>query len=831
MTRSPWRVVVFAACTLAAAGVGALLGLALATTSNIRGLDEPDRPALPARILDRHGRLITEFFRDEKREIIRIEEIPPHLVHALLTREDRHFFRHRGFRIPDIVRAAWHLATGQFRSGASTITQQLAGSLYADRSEFSIRRKLVELWWAIQLERWLTKNEILERYLNLVYFGKGTHGVEAASQFYFKHSAREVTLAESAMLVIQLNRPGGNSPINYPNRARPLQLEILNQMVDLGYATRERAELSFQQYWDSYDFTRSNQATAFVEREDAAPYFSEYVRQQLDELLLGSMDVYEEGLIVHTTLDLDYQRAARGTLARHLRRVNDTRAAQAGSRLRTADRSFLPVLDLLSLTFNVEQIRIAGVRERKQGVARFVDGMAPTLDLLGMMLNADELRFVSQVAYQRGERDAQRTQVEAALVSLDPRTGHILAMVGGSKFETGNQFNRATQAKLQPGSAFKPLYYSAAISSRRFTPASMILDAPVVFRNDDGTNYIPLNYKGEWQGRVLLRRALAKSMNVPSLKVLDEIGFDAAIDRASRMLGITDPEQVEATFPRKYPLGLGVIAVSPLQMARAYATFANQGKAVTPLAIQYIADRHGRVLLEVEKELRARQKLDQDELRIMTPQVAYIMTDILRSTVEWGTLRWAREQAGGFDTAIAGKTGTTQNWSDAWTVGFNPRVVTALWMGFDERGETLGLSLTGATATGPAWAQYMKAIQPQGNLRFSRPDTGLIEVTVNARSGLLPAGTPGEEIITELFLIGTDPKERDALASLETARRETVKQNIRNALLTIDLGPAPRIEPVALPAGVATALPSSGTLDQGAGTPAPARPGSNPLID
>ena len=831
MRRAPWRVVVFGACSLVATATGVLLGLAVATTVNIRGVDEPDQPALPTQILDRHGRLITEFFRNEKRELIRIEEIPPHLIHAMLTREDRHFFEHRGFRIPDTLRAAWNMATGQFRSGASTITQQLAGSLYADRSEISIRRKLVELWWAVQLERWLTKNEILERYLNLVYFGKGTHGVEAASQFYFKHSAREVTLAESAMLVIQLNRPGGNSPITYPNRARPLQREILNQMVELGYATQEQADLSFQQYWDNYDFTRSNQATAFVERKDAAPYFSEYVRQRLDELLLGSMDVYKEGLIVHTTLDLDYQHTAQAVLARHLRQVNDNRAATAGTRLEVADQNFLPMLDLLSLTFNLEDIRIAGIREQKQGTRRFVRGLAPTLDVLGMMLDADKLRFLAQVAYQRDEQEAKRTQVEGALVSLAPATGHILAMVGGSKFETGNQFNRATQAKLQPGSAFKPLYYSAAISSRRFTPASMILDAPVVFLNDDGSNYVPLNYKGEWQGRVLLRRALAKSMNVPSLKVLDEIGFDAAIERAGRMFGITEPEEIEATFPRKYPLGLGVVAVTPVQMARAYATFANQGKAVTPLAIQYITDRHGRILLEVEKELRAQQKLDQDALRIMSPQVAYIMTNILQSTVEWGTLRWARGQVGGFDTAIAGKTGTTQNWSDAWTVGFNPEVVTALWMGFDERGETLGLTLTGATAAGPAWAQYMKAIQPQGEVQFIRPDTGLIEVTVNARSGLLPTGAPDEEIITELFLIGTDPKERDTLAALESDRQRTIKRNIRTALLTVDLGPAPRIELAPLSPLVGTAPATGDTVGGGTGTPAPGRPGSNPLLD
>ena len=805
--------------------------MSTAGTRNIRSLDvyERDKPALPTQILDRHGRIITQFFRDQKRDIIRYEELPPHLIQALLTREDRHFFEHRGFRIPDTIRAAWNMVSGRFWSGGSTITQQLAGSIYADRSEITIRRKLVELWWAIQLERWLTKNEILERYLNLVYFGEGTYGVEAASQFYFKHSARDITLAEAAMLVIQLNRPGGNSPINHPNRARILQREILNQMVGRGLATAEEADLSFKQYWDNYDFTRSNRSTAFLEREDAAPYFSEYVRGRLDELMLGSMDVYQDGLIVRTTLDLDYQLAAQQTLSRHLERVNEMRSNSAQRRRAVADTTFLPIVDLLSLTFDMGDVRVAGIRERNKGTDRFVRELAPALDVLGMMLDDRDLRALATAAYGLGEKDARRTQVEGALITLDARSGHILAMVGGSEFGTGNQFNRATQAKVQPGSAFKPLYYSAAISSGRFTPATMITDAPALFVNDDGSPYIPLNYKGEWTGRVLLRTALARSMNVPSLKVLEAIGFDAAIERASRMLGIETPAEIEATFPRKYPLGLGVIAVSPLQMARAYATFANNGQSVSPLAIQYVMDRNGRMVLEVEKEVRARQGANQQERQIMTPQVAYVMTDLLQSTVQWGTLRWASGTVGGFQTDTAGKTGTTQNWSDAWTVGFTPRQATALWMGFDERGETLGLNLTGATATGPAWAEYMKAVEPGQPLRFVRPATGLIEVTVNARSGLLPAGAQGESIIQEIFLSGTDPKERDGLLAYEADRRGEIVDNLRLAMRRVDTGPPLGLVPAPLAPGDA----APPLVPGGAGTAAGRTPprGANPLLD
>jgi penicillin-binding protein 1A len=804
-----------------ALAMGVSLGLAIAATNNVRGLEiyERDNPALPTQILDRHGRLITQLFADEKREIVKIEELPQHLVHALLTREDRHFFEHRGFRIPDIMRAAWNLFLGRFSSGASTITQQVAGLTYADRTEISIKRKLVELWWAIQLERWLTKNEIIERYLNLVYFGEGTYGVEAAAQFYFKHSARDVSLAEAAMLVIQLNNPGGNSPISNPDRAEVLQREILSQMVELGFATREQADLSFQDYWDNYDFTRSSQSSAFLERIDQAPYFSEFIRQQLDELLLGSMDVYRDGLVVHTTLDLDYQRRATETLTKHLRRVNSTRQRSAAARLSVADDTFLPMIDLLSLSFDVQDLRVAGVRERRLGELDFVNELAPTLDVLAMTLGADELGFVARAAYQRREQAQRRSEVEGALITIDSHTGEILAMLGGSRFEATNQFNRATQAKVQPGSSFKPLYYSAAISSRTFTPASMIIDSPVVFFNDDGTEYVPVNYKGEWEGRVLLRTALARSMNVPSLKVLDAIGFDAAIERSSRMLGITDPLEIEATFPRKYPLGLGIIAISPLQMARAYATFPNEGRAVTPISIDYIEDRNGRIILEVKRNVRARQELEQEQLQIMDPAAAYIMTDLLQSTVAWGTLRYASSLVGGFDVPTAGKTGTTQNWSDAWTVGFTPAVTTAVWMGFDERGETLGLSLTGATATGPAWAEYMKAIEPTEALVFSRPSSGLIEVAVNSRSGQLPSGDADEEITTEIFLTGTEPKVRDSLATYEAARRQAVKDNIRTAILGFDLGPVLSVQDLLSP------------LDSTSTTNDSNAPRVNPLLD
>ena len=289
----------------------------------------------------------------------------------------------------------------------------------------------------------------------------------------------------------------------------------------------------------------------------------------------------------------------------------------------------------------------------------------------------------------------------------------------------------------------------------------------MVFHNENGAPYIPLNFRGEWKGSVLLYDALAQSMNVPSLKILDGIGFDAAIDRASVLLGINDPDDKRRVFPRVYPLGLGIIAVSPLQMARAFAVFANQGRDVTPIAIRSVEDRNGRVVLDNERELRQQQRRMGSDIQIITSQNAYVMTTLLQKTVESGTLAsgsgWGakftfRDAEGNrYRIPSAGKTGTTQNWADAWAVGFTPYYTTAIWFGFDRPGNSLGVTLTGASMAGPVWGDYMSEIHtglPQKH--FIRPASGLTDAAVCTQTGLRPAaGCP--RTVTLTFLNGTAP--------------------------------------------------------------------------
>jgi penicillin-binding protein 1A len=779
--------VLLAVAFVGAIVIGVSLGLALAGSRNfVRTAQFAEhQPALPTRVLDVHDRLITEFFGVEKRTLVTLDEMPRHLIDAVLTREDAGFYSHHGFSLRGFTRALWNTVTGQYVSGGSTITQQLAGRLYADRSDISIRRKLIELWYAIQMERQYTKDEILEMYLNEMDFGHNTQGVGAAAEFFFRKQVKDLTVAESVMLAIQLAHPGLYSPIKNPKGAKIIQREILDQMVKLGYVAAAEADASFAQYWASWDPTRPN-STAFFDREDRAPYFSEYIRSLLDELLVGSYDYLRDGLVVHTTLDLDMQKTADELMAGGIEDVNARYLALNKTRVGYSNAAFLPLLDFLSFGLDISDLRN---RERTvSGQARtyYLEKLNPVVEMVSNLFDLRGGEEVFTAGYTRSRALTARTEVQGALVSIDSHTGHILAMVGGRKWERSDQFNRVVSGRMQPGSSYKPLYYSAAIASRKFTPATMLLDSPVVFMTADGTTWEPRNFKGTWQGRVLLRQALAHSMNVPSLKVLDGIGFDAAIQTSSRMLGVTNPAEIEERFPRYYPLGLGVLAVSPLEMARAFATFPNQGREVVPVAIRYIEDRNGKIILEPEKETLAAQARKGEGAQIISPQVAYIMTSLLQSTVSEGTLAGAASTVGGFERPMAGKTGTTENWSDAWTVGFSPQVTTAVWYGFDLGNRSLGVELTGATIAGPTWARFMKSIHRSLPVeQFTKPATGLTTVNVCAVSGELPTQYC-TNIIPEIFLSGTEPRVFCELHQYESSRTETIEGNLRRGLLGTD---------------------------------------------
>ena len=755
---------------ISSVSMGALLGWALSETKNIENseyISEFDT-ALPTKLLDINGELITEFASDEKREIISFQQLPQHLIDALITREDRIFFSHKGFSVKAVMRAIFGKLTGKSLGGGSTLTQQIAGTLYCDRTDMSYTRKIKELWWAIQMERRYSKNEILELYLNKIYFGGGTYGVNAASKYYFGHGATEITPAEAAILVIQLSNPAFYNPFDHPNRAMDRQKDVLSAMVSNGYITQEQSDQSFDNYWDSFDFTRTS-TSAYMMRDDKAPWFSEYVRRELGNMIYGSDDIYTSGFTVNTTLNLQHQQIAQSIMEKYIDIANTRYKNEHSSKSDIAFNTYVPLTEMLSLLFDIPSLKMSEKRAEQVANNTYISQINPILDVLSLITGQDKLKVnVINRATAIAKQEDEKTTIEGTMIALNHENGYIDALVGGSKFDSDNQFIRATQAKVQPGSTFKPLYYSAAIDSKKYTPTTQISDTPVVFHTADGKPYIPLNFKGEWEGDVSLWRALTRSMNVPSLKILDGIGFEAAIDRAVALLGIPKNEIASRAFVPGYPIGLGVCSVRPVEMARAYAIFANGGKEITPMAIRTVEDKNGNVILNPELDIRKEQAAKGEKIQVISPQTAFVMTKLLEQTVNnGGTLaaqawhfNYRDENKNRYTMPAAGKTGTTQNWADAWTCGFTPYYAAAFWFGFDKPGQSLGLNITGATLAGYAWGEYFDKIHENLPLKdWNKPLEGVIECTVCSESGQILTEACGDNKTTQWYLKGTEPTE------------------------------------------------------------------------
>lgn len=758
--------------------IGAGLGAGIAQTCNIKNTEyftEFDT-ALPTRLLDINGELITEFSSDEKRELISYQDLPQHLIDALITREDRIFFSHKGYSLKALFRAVIGQVLNMPLGGGSTLTQQIAGTIYCDRTEMSIKRKLKELWWAIQMERRYSKNEILELYLNKIYFGGGTYGVNAASKYYFGHNATEITPAECALLVVQLSNPAFYNPFDHPNRAMDRQKYILASMVDADYITKTEADESFEEYWANFDYTRTS-SSAYMMRDDKAPWFSEYVRRELGNMIYGSDDIYTSGFTVNTTLNLEHQAVADKVMQKWIPTANQRYQNEHSRKSGVAVDTYVPLTELMSLLFNIPELKVSEQRAEIVANTTFMNEVNPVLDIMSLLTGSESLKMnIVNKANTISKQDNAKTTIEGTMIALESDTGYIDALVGGSKFDSENQFIRAVQAKLQPGSTFKPLYYSAAIDSRKFTPATEISDSPVVFHTADGKPYIPQNFLGVWEGNVQLWYALCTSMNVPSLKVLDGIGFDAAINRAVSLLGISDEELPTRGFVPGYPIGLGVCSVRPIEMARAYSIFANGGKEVTPIAIRTVEDKNGNVIMTPELDLRKKQAAKGERIQVISPQTSFVMTKLLEQTVQKGTLWrqkekfWYKNDAGKtYVMPAAGKTGTTQNWADAWTCGFTPYYTAAFWFGFDKPGQSLGLNITGATLAGMAWGDYMSEIHKNMLVKdFPKPLEGVIECTVCSESGQILTEDCGKHQTTQWFLEGTQPTQVCSLHSNKT---------------------------------------------------------------
>jgi penicillin-binding protein 1A len=700
------------------------------------------RPHLITQLHDRQGKVFASFAR-ERRVMLQEGEVPRLLQNAVVAAEDAEFFRHGGIDAVGILRSVVvNVRRGRHAQGASTITMQLARELFLTK-EKTWKRKIEEAFLAVELEKTLSKQQILTLYCNLAFLGHGNYGMEAAAQDYFGHGVRELTLPEAATLAGIVQRPSEYSPFRNAERVRIRRDYVLRRMREEGYVD----EPEYQEA-----VATALEVTRRQPRREAALYFAEEVRQRL-ERDFGVDRLYQEGLQVRTTLDSTVQVDAEEALVAGLLRLDHRRGwrgpiARGASLLlaggeieELAGRNPLPDRWLPGLVLAADA-RVARVRlpDREVDVGR--EGIAWTNRRgPGEVLRAGDVAWFRRETPEKAGQEPywaleQEPLLEGAVVVLESASGAIRALVGGWDFNR-NKFDRVTQALRQVGSAFKPFVFGAALENG-FTPADTLFDAPAVFLGADGLpSYSPRNYYRKYGGILTLRRALEQSVNVPAVKLLDLVGVGRVIDFTRRC-------GVRSNLPPYPSLALGAADLTPLEVAAAYAAIANQGVLIEPYLIDEVRSRAGAPL--AIHEMNASKATD--------PAVAYVLTRMLEGVVDRGTAGSIAD----LPLAIAGKTGTTNDYTDAWFVGYTPRYTMLTWVGYDLK-RTIGRRMTGAEAALPIWRRLAEAGIAHGWLRggeeFAAP-AGVEIRPVEYWSGLAPA--PGaERILEEAFLTGTGP--------------------------------------------------------------------------
>lgn len=747
-----------------------LAGAALATIYQIFAADLPTFDALvdynpkeSTKVFAADGTLVGEFF-EERRTVIPPREIPEVLKRAILAAEDAQFYEHEGLDYVGIVRAFFkNLASGETRQGASTITQQVVKTFLLS-PERTYSRKIKEAILARRLERNLSKDEILYLYLNQIYFGHGRYGVEEAALFYFGKKARDLDLGEAALLAGLVQSPERLSPIRHPDRAKQRQRYVLERMLENGWISQ--AEFAAE----------IDRPIRVAERPEdpPGPYYLEEVRRYLVERY-GNEQVLTGGLRVYVSMDPRLQRVAdravrEGLIAYDRRhgyrgpagRLDEARRAEVEAKaqgehavdvlslrrvsLEPGVRLFGAVTAVSDATATIWFGGREGTLERKDAAWALGNRSLSTLLKKGDIVHVE-------VKSARGSKATlalwQDPAIQGALVAIEPATRRVVAMTGGYDFAQSS-FNRATQALRQPGSTFKPFVFGAALESGRWTPASLVVDAPETFRDPwTGKDWKPQNYeRNRFDGTMTLRRALALSKNTVPVRLISELGPDPVIDFARRA-------GIRSTMPKNLTLALGTGEVSPIELANAYATLAAQGMYAEPVLVERVEDRRGVVL----EENRAKPS------PTISPALSYVLTRLLQAVVEEGT----GARANVLDRPTAGKTGTTSDGRDAWFAGYTTDLVAVSWAGFDEP-RPLGRGETGGRTAVPAWVEVMKAWHEKRPAREFPIPEGVEFAAIDPKTGLLaPVDAPPEAVEEAAFVQGTAPTERALAPGLHPA--------------------------------------------------------------
>ena len=695
---SNWMKYIKNATILAVTGMLVIFVYIFYLAQDLPSLDQLENydPDLVTRIYSADGEILDELYL-EKRIFISIDKIPNNMKNALIASEDRRFYDHWGISMRDVFRAVViNLISFSYEQGFSSLTQQVARTLY-DTIGFkkTIVRKIKEIITAIQIERTYTKNEIMEMYLNNVHFGHGTYGVQAAAKRYFGKSASALTLGESAMLVGILPAPARYSPVRHTERAHYKRNVVLRVMRDQRFITK-----------DIYSEARAIEVEKVIEfqAKGTAPYFTEYIRRLMEKEddHLG-VNIYRDGLKIYTTLDTRLQDIAEASLMKSIKSNQD----KLNKRLFNDDEEF-------------SQLAYLGIYPE---------------DTVKMMMRGDSILY---------EDLRNKLLVQGAFVVLDPTTGAILAMVGGRP-DYHDQYNRAVQAKRQPGSVFKPFVYTTAIDNG-YPVTKQLLNQPLVLRvlNSEGEweKWMPRNYDGTTSGLTTLREGIRKSVNLVAVRVVKELVPATEVKATAERMGLrTNIRAVDA-------IALGTSEVYLLDVVNAYSAFANKGVLNQPFGISKIEDRYGNLIKEY---FPIREE-------VLREESAYLMTSLLQTVMDAGTGGSARWRPNFYHPA-GGKTGTTQNWTDAWFVGFSKQLAAGVWVGVDDPRVSLGEGQDGSRAALPAWARFMTAAHDTLGLKrekFERPD-GVIHVEICSLTKDKPTNLCPLE--SEIFIKGTEPSQ------------------------------------------------------------------------
>ncbi|NLV67539.1 MAG: PBP1A family penicillin-binding protein [Spirochaetes bacterium] len=711
------------------------------------------QPDVTTRIYDKNNILIGEIF-SEKREVVPYDRIPQNLKNAFIAMEDTEFYDHWGINPKGIVRAFFvNIFSGSIRQGGSTITQQLA-KIMLTSGERSLYRKVKEAFISLMIEATYSKEEILNLYLNQIFLGHGAYGVQSAAKLYFGKDVWNLNLAECSLLATLPAAPNMLSPIKYPRTAWTRHRVALSRMVEMGYITVPEGEKAYMDFWPDFLYKiqdLSPTLNTFSARVNNAPWFTEYIRRDLVKKY-GEESVYSGGLSVYTTLDINKQAAGQRILKDALDRQSAVSSGLSFNNEEYVMNHFSDEISLASYILNTPPFKRKGSIENSRFNSHLRSNVIEELEGINFLAGMDNIgRFIDRYKSTYSE-DREMQRVEGCIISINQQNGYIEAMIGGGEFSSINQLNRTMQAKRQPGSSIKPLLYAAAIESGKFTASTTVLDSPIVYLDMEGSDWMPENYEGEYYGFVRIRRALEKSINVVSIRIAEAIGIDVVINYYAKLLKFNNDEK-KARIPRNFSIALGTLEVSPFEITRAYAIIANGGRDVIPFAVRYIKDRNGNILENREQEVNAMlmEKSRGGTIQIIRPETAQVMISLMRGVISAGTARHANP-----GRPVAGKTGTTNNWKDAWFIGFTANLTTGIWMGYDKMGLSLGTGQAAAGIVAPVWGNYMRAALVNDPVMEFPVYAGLQQINVCANSGLLP-GPQCREQISEIFIPGFVP--------------------------------------------------------------------------